>query len=183
MKLLAITAVALLVAACGSTSPKSPSTTGSASNSPAAAALTFATCMRDHGIANFPVPQVTVTTTPGGGSVAIREAAPAGLGGSPKLEAAQNACKGLQQAIGNSVAGPRGPSRQAFLAFARCLRSHGLSTFPDPDAQGQITGQMITAAGVNTRSPAFVTAARACVGVTHGQITKAMVAAVASGRH
>ena len=183
MKPLALTAMALLVAACGSTSPNSPSTTGSASNGPAAAAVKFATCMRDHGIANFPVPQVTVTTTPGGGSVAIREAAPTGLGASPKLEAAQNACKGFQQAIGNSVAGPHGPSKQTFLAFARCLRSHGLSTFPDPDPQGQITGQMISAAGVNTRSPAFLTDARACVRVTHGQITKAMVAAAASGAH
>jgi len=45
--------------------------------------------------------------------------------------------------------GHQAPSKQVFLAFARCLRSHGISDFPDPDAQGQLTLQMISAAGVD----------------------------------
>ncbi len=162
-----IGAVALLPAACGS-STGSPSATAS---SPQGAAVRYASCMRTHGIANYPDPQVT-TTPGGGGSVAI--AGPSGPGAAPAFHAAQNACNGLLAPIINATE-HHGPSRQAFLAFARCLRSHGLSDFPDPDAQGHITGQMIHATGVDLQAPAFLTDAKTCVGVTHGAITIADV--------
>ncbi len=60
---------------------------------------------------------------------------------------------------------------QYMLAFARCLRSHGVQGFPDPTAQGQLTLEMIRAAGVDLQAPAFLAAAQACLGVTHGAIT------------
>jgi len=180
MRALAIVAVALLAAACGS-APSSPDTSSSSSNNPAAAAFKFASCMRDHGVPNFPDPQVT--TTPGGGSVGIRQAVPASTGRSPKFKAAQNACKGILPAPGSSGPGQQGPSKQVFLAFARCLRSHGIPGFPDPNAQGQLTLQMISAAGVDLKAPSFLTAGRACVGVTHGQITLGLVARAINGPH
>jgi hypothetical protein len=180
LRALAIIAVALLAAACGS-SPSSPGTSGSSSNRAAAAALQFASCMRDHGVTNFADPQVT--TTPGGGSVAVRQAVPAGAGLSPKFKAAQNACKGILPPPGSGGPGHQGPSKQVFLAFARCLRSHGISDFPDPNAQGQLTLQMISAAGVDLKAPSFPSAAKACVGVTHGQITPGMVAQAINGPH
>jgi hypothetical protein len=180
VRALAIIAVALLAAACGS-SPSSPGTSSSSSNSPAAAAFKFASCMRDHGVANFPDPQVT--TTPGGGSVGVRQAVPASTGLSPKFKAAQNACKAILPPPGSSGHGHQGPSKQVFLAFARCLRSHGMSDFPDPNAQGQLTLQMISAAGVDLKAPSFLTAAKACVGVTHGQITLGLVAQAINGPH
>jgi hypothetical protein len=61
------------------------------------------------------------------------------------------------------------------LAFASCLRAHGLTTFPDPNPQGQITGEMITAAGIDLHAPGVLTVAKGCIGVTHGAITLAMV--------
>jgi hypothetical protein len=61
------------------------------------------------------------------------------------------------------------------LAFARCLRSHGVPKFPDPDSRGQLPLETVQAAGVDLHAPAVLTAARACVGVTHGQITMAQV--------
>jgi hypothetical protein len=168
----------MLAAACGS----SP-TTGSnrSSNGPAAAAFKFAACMRDHGVSGFPDPQVT--TTPGGGGVEIRQEAPASTVASPRSKAAQKACRGILPAPGEGAPGHRQPSKQAFLAFARCLRSHGISDFPDPNAQGQLTLQMITAAGVDLRAPSLLTAAKACVGVTHGAITLAAVARAINGPH
>jgi hypothetical protein len=45
----------------------------------------------------------------------------------------------------------------------------------DPTAQGQLTLQMVHAAGDDLQAPSFLTAARACVGVTHGAITLADV--------
>jgi hypothetical protein len=179
---LAVLPIALLAAGCGS-SPSSPSPTDSASssNNPAAAAFKFASCMRDHGVTAFPDPRVT--TTPGGGGVAVAQAAPAGAGQSPQFRAAQKSCQGIIPGPGRSGSGNQGPSKQTFLAFARCLRSHGLSGFPDPNAQGQLTLQMISAAGVDLKAPSFFTAAKACVGVTHGAITLPDVARAVRGPH
>lgn len=79
--------------------------------------------------------------------------------------------------------GRHGPSKQVFLAFAQCLRSHGISNFPDPNAQGQLTLEMISAAGVDVKAPSFLTAAKACVGVTRGQIPLAAVERAITGPH
>jgi hypothetical protein len=45
------------------------------------------------------------------------------------------------------------------LKFARCMRSHGISKFPDPASDGQLT---ITGTGINVHSPAFEGASNAC---------------------
>ena len=137
--------------------------------------------MRHHGVTGFPDPQVT--TTPGGGGVGVRQAVPASAGLSPKFKTAQNACKGILPPPGGGGPGQEGPSKQVFLVFARCLRSHGVSNFPDPSAQGQLTLQMIDAAGVDLKAPSFLTAAKACVGATHGQITLALVVRAINGPH
>jgi hypothetical protein len=129
--------------------------------------------MRHHGIAHYPDPQVT--TTPGGGNTSLAVAGPTGPSQGPAFHAAQTVCNGFLAPIINAT-DHGGPSRQAFLAFARCLRSHGLPDFPDPNSTGRITGQMIQAAGISLRTPAFFNAAKACVGVTHGAITMADVA-------
>jgi hypothetical protein len=180
MRSLVIISLALLAAACGATPSKQITVSGT-SNSPAAAAFKFASCMRNHGVSGFPDP--LVTTTPGGGGVGIRQAVPAGLGQSPKFRSAQKACQGILPLPGNGGHGSQGPSKQGLLAFARCLRNHGVSDFPDPDAQGQLSLQMISAAGVDLKAPSFLTAARACVGVTHGAITMANVAQAVNGPH
>jgi hypothetical protein len=177
MRLTAIITIALLAAACGS-SPSSPGS-NQPSNNPAAAAFKYASCIRDHGVPSFPDPHVT--TTPGGGSVS--QAVPASAGLSPKFRAAQKACRGILPAPGKGGPDHQGPSKQVLLAFARCLRSHGISDFPDPNAQGQLTLQMISAAGVDLKAPSFLTAAKACIGVTHGQITLGDVAHAINGRH
>jgi hypothetical protein len=176
MRPLAIITLALLAAACGS-SPGSPSANQS-SNNPATAAFKYASCIRNHGVPSFPDPQVT--TNAGGSS--IRQAVPASAGLSPKFTAAQKACRGILPA---SVDRPAhgGPSKQVLLAFARCLRSHGISNFPDPNGQGQLTREMISASGVDVKAPSFFPAARACVGVTHGQIPLAAVARAINGPH
>lgn len=117
------------------------------------------------------------------GSTRIRQAVPAGAGLSPKFPAAQKACRGILPAPGNGGRDQGGPGKQTLLAFAHCLRTHGVSDFPDPDAQGRLTLQMIGGAGVDVHAPNFLKASRACVGVTHGAITMAQVAAAASGEH
>jgi len=174
--LLVVSIASLLMSACGSSS-SSPSTT--VSNSPAAAAFKYASCMRTHGVAGYPDPQVT--TNPNG-SIAMAVAGPASASAAPAFRSAQKACSGILLAQSSSN-GPIGPSRQEFLAFAHCLHTHGIPDFPDPNTQGEITGQMIDASGVDLKAPSFMTAADACVGVTHGAITRAGIARLVNRAH
>jgi hypothetical protein len=109
--------------------------------------------------------------------------APASVGNSPAFKTAQKACRGILPAPGSARQDSGGPSKQVLLAFARCLRSHGVGGFPDPDAQGQLPPQTIAAAGVDVHTPQFAAAGKACVGVTHGEISVADVEALASGKH
>jgi hypothetical protein len=71
--------------------------------------------------------------------------------------------------------------KAAALAFARCIRAHGFPNFPDPSATGQLTHEMIAAAGINLHQPAVLQAGDACAGVSHGFITKATVARFVAG--
>jgi hypothetical protein len=67
------------------------------------------------------------------------------------------------------------------LAFARCVRNHGFPSFPDPTSDGQLSHEMIDAAGINLHQPAVLQAGDACVGVTHGLLTRAAVARFVAG--
>jgi hypothetical protein len=46
------------------------------------------------------------------------------------------------------------------LKFAKCMRAHNVSNFPDPKYPGGFSGSALAA--VNTLSPAFVSAANTC---------------------
>ena len=70
----------------------------------------------------------------------------------------------------------------AAIAFARCMRGHGFSRFPDPTSTGELSHQMLNAAGIDLQQPAVVRAADDCVSVTHGVITKALVARFIAGQ-
>ena len=171
-------AAAGLIAGCGSGSPS-----GSADfnhhgpKNPVAAALAFAHCIQQHGVPNFPDP--VVHSTAGGGS--ISQAVPGGVGTSPAFNGAMKACRYLAPGPGSSS--HEGPGKLVLLAFAQCLRSRGISGFPDPNAQGQLSRQMIAAAGVDIHSPALFTAAKSCLSVTHGAITVADLERAINGPH
>ena len=172
--------LAPIAAGCGSNKPTTfTSAAASAAHGPGAAAFQYARCIRAHGVPSFPDPQVT--TGPGSGS--IRQAVPPSAGLSPKFAAAQKACRGILPAIREATRGEQQARRQVFLAFARCLRSHGIAGFPDPDHDGQITRQMISSAGVDLHSNELLRAGATCVGVTHGAITMAQIRAAIDHRH
>ncbi len=163
--------LALLAAGCGSSGP---TTTNSPSpQSFAGAAFKYSSCMRAHGVTGFPDP--VVHSSANGQSVTQR-ITPA-ITGSPAFQAATQACRGILPAPQNVGPGETPQQRyrklQAELAFVRCLRNHGLSNFPDPDAQGQLSPQALTAAGVNLQSPAFASAGQACLPAAGGIITEA----------
>jgi hypothetical protein len=59
--------------------------------------------------------------------------------------------------------------RQRSLQFARCMRSHGVTNFPDPKIVSSSQGnQVARLPGINPQPPAFQTAAKACGGGPKG---------------
>lgn len=180
---LAAAAAALLVAGCGSSNSPTTATTARSSGpqKSISAIYRFAACMRSHGVPNFPDPKVT--QRPGGGSVA--QAVPSQAVGTPAFNTAQKACQGILPPPQSQAQQARQEREhgQVLLAFARCLRTHGVPKFPDPNSQGGLSIQMVQAAGVDLHAPVVLTAARACVGVTHGQITIAQVQQAINGPH
>ena len=97
------------------------------------AALDFAKCMREHGI-DMPDPQVDEQ-----GRVRVRVGGPGG-GARPdpkKLDEAQKACGGLMGAGGDGPGQIDPEERDAMVAFARCMREHGID-MPDPTGDGLV---------------------------------------------
>jgi hypothetical protein len=167
----------LLAAGCGSSGPTGGSSQGAAGG-PVAAAYDYAHCMRSHGVSSFPDPHVS--TGPGHTEIS-QEAAPVSTGQAPVFRAAEHACRGILRAI--NIQRSQGPGARVLLAFAKCLRAHGLPDFPDPDRNGRITRTMLSAAGIDLHAPVFLSAARSCIGVTHGAITAADIHAAVTGPH
>ena len=181
--LLAAAATGVIIAGCGGSSPPS-SSTGSGSphtTGPGADAYQYSACMRSHGVSGFPDPVVKVN----GNSVAVGIHITPALTNSPSFKSAQSTCQhilGSPKGQGPSPAQQQARTR-AMVAFAQCLRTHGFPHFPDPTAQGQLSLQMVTAAGIDLHTPALLTAGKACASVTHGQITPAQVVQAINGPH
>jgi hypothetical protein len=170
---------ATVIAACGS----SPSGSSASSGQPTQAqiqqtqqaAVRFADCMRAHGVSDFPDP----STDPR----AFKESLDPTTERSPAFGPALSACQHLLPRRGQQTQSPPPSHAQitAELAFARCLRTRGFPNFPDPSTTGELSHEMLANAGINIHQPAVVQAADACVGVTHGFLTRADVARFAAG--
>lgn len=155
--LVAGVAVSVLVCACGGSanSTHAPVSTGS-SGRLMAQFLAYARCMRSHGVSRFPDP-----TTSGGIGIVL----PHDLNlNSPTFVAANQACKALAPAAHPAKTTASAQKLAAELKVARCMRSHGLPGFPDPNGQG-----IFDRSRFNKTSPAFRAASNAC---------KLMIAAV-----
>ncbi len=179
----ALASIAIFATGCGGSSTSSASGGQSPKPTGTSALFQFSSCMRNHGVTNFPDPRVTVA------SANSREAVlaiPRSAASSPQFKAAQKACHGILPAPQNAspvqVAQQQHAREQDLLAFASCVRTHGVSDFPDPTSQGQLTIEMITAAGVDLHAPVVLSAAEACIGVSHGVITPDEVKQAVSGQ-
>jgi hypothetical protein len=136
--------------------------------------------MRAHGVSNFPDPKIHQD----GNHVSVMIRIDPSITSSPAFKSAQQTC-GKLIGLGTAAQGPSGAALQRrtqdALAFARCMRARGFPNFPDPTARGQLTPQMVTAAGINLHQPAVLHAGLACTSVTHGLITRADVERAVNG--
>lgn len=171
--ILALAVLAAVLAACSSggarpsgvatlddpASSASPdgSAAPSASISPQDAMLAFAKCMREHGV-DMPDP---VVSADGGMTVSI-----GAEGGKPidktTMEAANEACKDLMPGPMGGGPSQMTPEQQdAMLAFAKCMRDHGVN-MPDPDFTSGGGAIQIGGDSIAFDSPTFKAANEAC---------------------
>ena len=179
--------LASIAAGCGGNSPSSSATNAASAahaQGPGADAYRFSACMRSHGLPSFPDPIVHTSSSAGGNSASVGIRITGQVKGSPAWKSAMSACRHiLPQGPSNQSSEEHHPPTQALVVFAQCLRTHGFPRFPDPNAQGQLSMEMVTAAGINLHTPALLTAAKGCTSVTHGQITPAQVVRAINGPH
>lgn len=133
------------------------------------AALGYATCMRSHGAANFPDPSadgtLNVKFATGG-----KDGSP-GTSGidrmSPQFISASNTCRHL---LPGAVPTPAEAQRQMAqgLKFARCMRTHGVPAYPDPNTSGVVH----LSGGIDPNSSQFLSSQTACRALSPGRDTK-----------
>lgn len=164
LMLLAATTCVVVIAACGSSAKPHHSASYDQQ-------VAFSKCIRAHQVPKFPDPGLSLT--PPFSSIGGIEI-PATINmQSPAFKAALSACRKLlpsgpggQQASGQLIAKMRQTSQ--------CIREHGVSGFPDPTVTppANPSGYSSVSGGngvylaipntINTQSPAFKHAAKAC---------------------
>ncbi|HUB70004.1 MAG TPA: hypothetical protein VL984_06245 [Acidimicrobiales bacterium] len=164
---LAVACICLVAAACGGAAHSAAvasigTTTTTASGQPLAAAasgggaaggalLEYALCMRSHGVPDFPADPASPAAA--AAMKAIKEG-----GGSPTVQSARRAC--LQYSPVSPPARRASPQEiQKLLLVSRCMRSHDVPNFPDPNPD---TGDFVIPPGLTKNSPTVVAALRAC---------------------
>jgi hypothetical protein len=181
----ALAGVSLVAAGCGgssspavariapSTGDADASTSAAASDSGPGSPAAYSACMRSHGVPTFPDPnsQGLVQVTPGMG-IDPR---------SPAFTAAQQACQRLSSGAPSSQ--PQRQTLQGERRFSTCMRDHGVPAFPDPDAQGELTKEMMNAAGIDVSAPAVEAAARTCLPAADGAITASQIRQAETSAH
>jgi hypothetical protein len=111
--------------------------------------------MRTHGVPNFPDPTIR---SDGGFDITL----PTGVDPrSPQFQAADQACK--TQLPGRQMsAAQRQQATAAALRMSQCMRAHGITDFPDPNAQGGIGIQVTPGSDLDPNNPQFKAASAAC---------------------
>ncbi|HUA50467.1 MAG TPA: hypothetical protein VMA77_34875 [Solirubrobacteraceae bacterium] len=165
--------VGALVAGCGGSSPTTAGATAGGTRSSASTAggaygsgpLAFSKCMRANGVPNFPDVDSNGMRIGGHGQTVSVNGVSVNA---PAFTAALQKCERYRPHTYGSPAQTAQQIRQG-LQFARCMRSHGVPNFPDPEVRAGIGGnQEAYLPGVNLDSPAVQSAAKACGGGPKG---------------
>ena len=152
-----VMAAAALVAAACSGSPSStgsggsPTAGGSANSS---SAVAYSRCVRAHGVPNFPDPDSNGQIPKEAVIAAFREV------GDSRAKAATSACANLNPA-GQGSPTLTAQEQQDYLRAAACMRSHGITNFPDPTFPGGHVEGAIPSS-IDTKSRQFTQAAQTC---------------------
>lgn len=165
----AVAGVALLASACGGGTPSAgvahlgsttSTTAGSGSGSTGSGKngglLAYSQCMRSHGLPDFPDPNsqgVIEGQSSSGSDGNASDLNP----NSPTYQAAQKACQ--KYASGGTTPADQAQELAQALKYAACMRSHGVTDFPDPTV---VNGQIEFSGSGIGRSPDYQSANTAC---------------------
>lgn len=162
---LAVAALVLLVLAGCASGPAGPSTGAASTTTVRDRAMKFAACMRHNGVTDFPDPDASGELTADG--VANGSAVDTSSGAYAK---ATRACQDLQPP------GYTGRKRsmqvqKVALAFAQCIRDHGVKDFPDPaDGEPLVDTNRIPSTNQKGGMSILNAAMRACGKIYAGQL-------------
>ena len=183
LPLLAVTLVATL-AACSSAGPgasvatldepgASQAAASSAPTDPQEAFLAYAQCMRDNGI-DMPDPEIIEDSSGEGSATSGIRIGVNGAG--PDKEAFRTADATCRKHLANVVdSAPNGglspEDEEKLLAFARCMREHGID-MPDPQNGGMIINEEDGDGGprIDPNDPDFQAAQEACGDLMPGKL-------------
>jgi len=161
------TGLVLFASACGgsstegvaqvdSTETETTSTgSGSSRSSRSGDPFAFAACMRRNGVPDFADPDSE-------GRFRLEEGSGSGMDPeSRQFNAAARACQKFDPQGGEATSPAElAERREQSLTFTRCMRSHGVAKFPDPDPDGSV---MLRRNGpIDVEAPQFKSAERAC---------------------
>jgi hypothetical protein len=188
--IIAAVALVLMAAACSgspsSTGPGGSPNAGGSASSPSA--IAYSHCMRSHGVPNFPDPASN-------GQVPKTSAQLLGVGSS-QLRAAQTACQHLYpnnggsggvltknslgqcEETGNCPQALVQAAMTALRTYARCMRSHGVPTWPDPtlDSEGRPGFNLLQVQGFDPNSPQTSNIVQECYHVMPGGVPVPVIA-------
>jgi hypothetical protein len=162
--IIAAAALALLAAACSSSGPSSAGSGGSAdaggsSNSPSTNSqkvLAFSRCVRAHGVPNFPDPNSS--------GVLPKRLVAQLTASNPQFPAAHRACEHLLPNGGQPTQAQAQQAWNDMRNFARCMRSHGVPSWPDPAPTSQEDQRPFfhLPDSIDPNAPRITTRIRAC---------------------
>jgi hypothetical protein len=119
-----------------------------------ARALGFSDCMRSHGVPNFPDPNSQGVIQGSGIDP-----------GSPNFQAASKDCRHLLPNGGAPTPAQLAKDLAQALKFSECMRSHGITDFPDPQTGGggiSISLKGSPGSDLSPGNPRFAAASKAC---------------------
>lgn len=161
--------VVLLTAACSGSTPaaqanpaatssaaQSDPSQGSASSSRGSPQLQYAECMRSNGVTDFPDPDSN-------GQFSLPNDTGDLNPNSPVNEKAQEACQRFLGGAGqHGTAAQEAQDGAKLLSYAKCMRSHGITNFPDPFRHPDGGYGFMYTDQLDQGSPAFLAANQAC---------------------
>lgn len=156
-----LVALSVLAVACGGAPAGNPT-------DKYAASLAYSRCMRSHGVRNFPDPKQV------GGEIQVSGSAPGMDPRSPLVTSAQQACRHLLPGGSQPTRARQQQALARMLHISQCMRSHGISRFPDPtlsppsnradysDITSNGVAWLAIPESIDVRTPAFKHAASLC---------------------
>jgi len=143
--------IAVLAVACGG---GSSSTSHTGASGELRQGLAFTQCMRSHGLPDFPDPNANGHGF-GNQQQENQERS------NPHFAMAYSDCQHLLPSAPSSHGTKGIPSQTQLVRFSRCMRSHGVPDYPDPNPSVSIRTELAQL-GINTNSPQFQAALQTC---------------------